>query len=217
MKHRLSPEDIINNKEFKLLAEVKHTSIKEFIMKQVMEEKDVIRLYGAYQVGMVALWVFILVKSILSWSNGSSDPALWIGISVVFSLTALVLIHELVHALAYWMGGIRNLRVGAMWKKFIFYVAADRQVVDFPTFRIVALAPFVVVKLCCIVLMIVFWSTPLAYFFLSLMCIHSLFCAGDMAMLAFYHLHHDKEIVNFDDLKEGKTYFYVREAGREPV
>ncbi|MGQ8338727.1 DUF3267 domain-containing protein [Sunxiuqinia sp. A32] len=210
--HQLTPEDIINNENFELIAEVEHVKIKAFIMEQVMKEKEVIRAYGIYQVSMMAIFLFILVKAIIAWTRAAAEPIGWIGLSVVFSLTALVVIHELIHALAYWTLGKRNLKVGAMWRKFIFYIAADRQVVDFSSFRKVALAPFVVVKMGCIVLAIYFWTTSLAYFFMSLMCIHSLFCAGDIAMLAFYHLHHDKEIYNFDDLKEGKTYFYSRKS-----
>jgi hypothetical protein len=39
-----------------------------------------------------------------------------------------------------------------------------------------------------------------------------MFCAGDIAMLAFYRLNKGKEIYNFDSLSEGKTYFYARKV-----
>jgi len=74
----------------------------------------------------------------------------------------------------------------------------------------VALAPLLVVKLICIAGLFAFYGEPLAYFFMTIMCLHSLFCAGDIAMLAFYRQHHDKEIYNFDVRDEGKTYFYIK-------
>jgi len=42
--------------------------------------------------------------------------------------------------------------------------------------------------------------------------LHSLFCAGDVAMLVFYRLNGEKEIFNFDSKTEGKTYFYSNKA-----
>ncbi len=207
---KLRPEDIVGNDDFELLAEVEHSKIKEFVMDQVMNEKNLVKTYGIYQIAMMALLLFVLAKSIIQLTRGISEPILAIGASILFSVTLLVIIHELIHAVAYWLTGSKNLSVGAIWRKFIFYVAADRQVIDFPSFRIVALAPFITVKLATIILTIAFWSSPLAYFYLSIMCLHSLFCGGDIAMLAFYYIHHDKEIYNFDDLKTGRTFFYIR-------
>ena len=207
---QLTPEDLINNDAFELLAEIKHSEIKDFVMEQVINEKYLIKNYGIYQVAMMALFIFILVKGTVQLARGINEPVIAIGASVVFSVTLLVIIHEFIHALAYWANGCRNLSVGAIWRKFIFYVAADRQVISYPVFRIVALSPFISIKIASIILTILFWSSPFAYFFMSVMSIHSLFCGGDIAMLAFYSIHADKEIYNFDDLKKGKTYFYIR-------
>ena len=210
MKHRLTPTDLIDNDDFELLAEVDHLNIKQFIFEQIVKEKQLIRLYSAYQIGMIALFVFLLVKAILRFSEGFKDPVLEMGYALLFSFTVLIILHELIHAIAYRLQGAGKITFGAIWHKFIFYAAADKQVIDYPTFKIVALAPFAIVKIVSILLAIYFWNTPLAYFFMSLMCIHSLFCAGDMAMLAFYNLHPGKEIYNFDDLSQKKTFFYFR-------
>ncbi len=207
---RLTPEDLINNDSFELLAEVEHKKVKDFVMEQVMNDKFLVRKYGFYQAAMIPIFLFLLVKASIAGFGGTYDALGALGLSILFSGTLLVIIHEFIHALAYWATGSRNLSAGAIWKKFIFYVAADRQVIGYPAFRFVALAPFVVIKVACIILTIVFWTTPMAYFFMSVMCIHSLFCGGDIAMLAFYHIHADKEIYNFDDLKSGRTFFYVK-------
>jgi hypothetical protein len=112
--------------------------------------------------------------------------------------------------LAYLFTGARRISFGVIPKKFIFYALADRQVITARAFHIVALAPFVVVKLICLIGIVEFYDSQLMYFFLSVMCLHSLFCAGDIAMLAFYRIHKGKEIYNFDNRSEGKTYFYSR-------
>ena len=210
MSHHLTPKDLIENDEFELLAEVNHLHIKQFIFEQIAREKYLIRLYSIYQVSMIALFVFLLVKAIVLFAKDIGQPLTAIGWSLLFSFTLLIVLHELVHALAYKFRGTGKITFGAIWQKFIFYAAADQQVIDYPSFKVVALAPFVSVKILFTVLALFFWYTPFAYFFISVMCIHSLFCAGDIAMLAFYKLHPDKEIYNFDDLSQKKTFFYCR-------
>jgi len=210
MKTILTPKELIDSDEFELLEEVDHRNIKQFVFEQIMKEKHLIRLYSAYQISMIALLIFLLVKAVIQWSSGMNSPIQNIAWALLFSFTVLIVLHELIHAVAYWLQGAGKITFGAIWKKFIFYAAADQQVIDHDSFRLVALAPFVVVKVLSVALAIYFWSTPLAYFFMSLMCIHSLFCAGDIAMLAFYKLHPNKEIYNFDDLSQNKTFFYYR-------
>jgi len=212
MSKKLTPEDLQNENEFELLTEVSHQKLREFVVEQITEEKQVIRIYSIYQVIMVILFTFLLTRGIVLSIKGYSEMLIEIGLSVAFSLSALIVIHELLHALAYLLTGARRISFGVIPKKFIFYALADRQVIAPRAFHIVALAPFVIVKLICIIGFIVFYNQQLMYFFLSVMCLHSLFCAGDIAMLAFYRIHREKEIYNFDNKSEGKTYFYSRKT-----
>jgi len=209
---KLTPEDLMKQENFELLAEVEHQNIKQFILSQISPGINLIRWFSNYQIAMMLLFVFLIIKAVIRVTRGM-DEALWqIGYALLFSFTVLILLHEMIHALAYLSCGAKHLKAGIIWRKFIFYVMADRQVMDSRSFRLVACAPFVLVKGCCLILGLVFWSTSYAYFFFGVMCIHSLFCAGDMAMLAFYDLHAGKEIFNFDDRDQGKTFFYYRRS-----
>jgi len=210
MKKKITPEDLQNENEFELLTEVSHQKLREFVMEQIVEEKYIIRIYSIYQVIMMLLFVFLLTRGIVLSIKGHSELLLSVGLAVAFSLSALIVIHELLHALAYLLTGARRISFGVILKKFVFYALADRQVITSRAFHIVALTPFVVVKLICFMGVIVFYNQQLMSFSLSVMCLHSLFCAGDIAMLAFYRIHSGKEIYNFDNKSEGKTYFYSR-------
>lgn len=210
MKEKLTPEDLQNNNEFELLAEVSHQKLREFVVEQIVEEKHIIRIYSVYQILMVLLFTYLFTRSIVLAVKGYSEYLVAVGAAILFSFTLLIVIHELLHALAYLLTGARRISFGLILKKFVFYALADRQVVASKAFHVVALAPFVVVKLVCLIAFIPFYNNPPMYFFLSVMCLHSLFCAGDIAMLAFYNLHRGKEIYNFDNRGEGKTYFYTR-------
>ena len=210
MGKKLTPEDLQNESEFELLTVVLHQNLREFVVEQITKEKTIIRIYSIYQVIMMMLFIFLLTRGIIFSVKGNHDILVQIGWALLFSVTALIIIHELLHALAYLATGARRISFGVILKKFIFYAMADRQVIAPKAFHIVALTPFLVVKLGCIAGAIWFIEQPFIYFFLSIICIHSLFCAGDIAMLAFYRLYRGKEIYNYDNRSEGKTYFYAQ-------
>ena len=207
---KLTPEDLQDESKFELLTEVSHQKLREFVIAQITEEKYIIRIYSIYQVIMMVLFVFLLTRGIVLSVKGHSETLISVGLAVAFSLSALSVVHELLHALAYLLTGARKISFGVILKKFVFYALADRQVIAPRAFHIVALTPFIVVKLICLIGFIEFYNEQLMYFFLSVMSLHSLFCAGDIAMLAFYRIHNEKEIYNFDNRSEGKTYFYSR-------
>jgi hypothetical protein len=210
MDKKLTPEDLQNEQAFELLTEVSHRHLREFVMELITQEKKIIRIYSIYQIVMMILFAFLLTRGIVFSIKGNHDLLLYMVMAIVFSVTALIVIHELLHALAYLAIGARKISFGTVLKKFILYAIADRQVINSRAFKLVALTPFVIVKLVCFWGIIQYYNHPLVYFFLAVMCLHSLFCAGDIAMLAFYKLHEGKEIYNFDDKSEGKTYFYAR-------
>jgi len=210
MGKKLKPEDLLDQNEFELITEISHQKLREFVVEQISEEKFIIRIYSIYQLLMVLLFTFLFTRGIVLAIKGYSGLLVNIGLAVAFSLSALIIIHELLHALAYLLTGARRISFGVILKKFVFYALADRQVIATRAFHIVALAPFVVVKIICLIAIFLFLHQPVVYFFLSVMCLHSLFCAGDIAMLAFYRIHREKEIYNFDDKSKGKTYFYSR-------
>jgi len=211
-RKKLAPEDLLDENEFELMTEVSHQDLKEFVVAQITQEKLIIRSYSIYQLILVLLFMYFLSKSVVLAIKGFPEMLIPIALATVFSLSALVVIHELLHVLAYLLTGARKISFGAIIKKFVFYALADRQVISPGAFRIVALAPFVVVKLACLIGIVIFLNQQLMYFFITVMCLHSLFCAGDIAMLAFYHIHSEKEIYNFDDKAMGKTYFYSRKT-----
>jgi Protein of unknown function (DUF3267). len=210
MRPKYTPEDLQDQNNFELLTEVSHLKLKEFVVQQISKEKRIIPLYSIYQLIMVLLFIFLFARSVVLAIKGFHGTILFIGGAVIFSLSVLVVIHELLHALAYLVTGARKISFGAIPRKFIFYALADKQVIAPAPFRIVALAPFAIVKIICLIGIAIWFNQQLMYSYLTVMCLHSLFCSGDIAMLAFYSIHKGKEIYNYDDKTEGKTYFYLR-------
>jgi pilus assembly protein TadC len=76
-------------------------------------------------------------------------------------------------------------------------------------FKIVALAPFVIISLCLLVLIIVLpglLKISLSVF----LFVHATMCAGDFALLNLYFLNRDKEIYTWDDVDKKEAYFYEK-------
>lgn len=128
MKKRLTPEDLQNESEFKLMTEVSHQDLKEFVVAQITRERLIIRMYSIYQLLMFLLFLFFLTRSIVLAIKGFPEMFVSILFATVFSMSILIIFHELLHALAYLLTGARKISFGAILKKFIFYALADRQV-----------------------------------------------------------------------------------------
>lgn len=205
---RLVPEDLKNNPRFQLLEVLDHRQVKSFVYEQIGNSSKWLQVYGIYQVAMLLLFLVLLGYTVSLAFQGEPLPLYAVLGAMVFSVTLLVVLHESIHALAYRAVGARHLKSGVIWRKFVFYVAAHRQVLDYPAFRLVALAPLVVVKLLCLLGFALLGFSPAGYFMLSVLFLHSLFCGGDVAMLAFYEKHADKTIYTYDDLEQEKTFFY---------
>jgi hypothetical protein len=122
----------------------------------------------------------------------------------------LIVIHELIHALAYKFVGATHLSFGMNLKQFVFYVQADKQILNYKQFRLVALAPALVVSSLSIIAMLVFYQHAVFYFFIPIFAFHSVFSGGDFGLLCFFSNRNDKDIVTFDIKAEGKTYFYAK-------
>jgi uncharacterized membrane protein YpjA len=74
-------------------------------------------------------------------------------------------------------------------------------------FRFVALVPFILISIALIIMIILLpglwkWSLSLLLF------VHTTMCAGDFAMLNFYHVNKTKKIYSWDDADDRKAYFY---------
>lgn len=203
-------EELRNSGKYKLVGELEHHRIKEFVMDQLTTESRLIRWFMVYQVVMSLVGLFFFTRPLVLAIRGDMQPLFYLIAAVIFSFTLLVVIHELLHALALKVTGAPRIRIGGYLKKFIFYAEADRHVLNRDQFALVALAPFVVVKLITLAGIIFTLGQPVFYFWIFVMSVHSLFCAGDIGMLSFFDRFHGSGIYTFDVKEEKRSYFYLK-------
>ncbi|HYQ56229.1 MAG TPA: DUF3267 domain-containing protein [Draconibacterium sp.] len=200
-------DELYNSEEYELLAELEHDEIKSFVLTQLGRGGWLVKAFMLYQTIMVVLGLFIIIRVLVLSFKGTYE-ALWYSISaIIFCLTVLIIFHELLHGIAIKLAGAKKVRYGAYFKKFIFYAEADRYVFNRKQFTFIALAPLVVIKLITLAGIIICFNHSLVYLFSLIMCIHSLFCAGDIGLLSVFY-NTDSAVYTFDVREERKSYYF---------
>jgi hypothetical protein len=194
--------------DWTLLNKLSHNDIKPFI-------KECLEVKGGYKTfyllimfsSMVLLGALVTFISIRFWkTNEFSGLSQFLG-AFLFSISILVVIHELIHALAYKLKGAHHIYFGGSLKKFIFYAASDGDILNGKDFRFVALAPFVIVSL--VNQMLIVFMPDYTIFFITVIALHNLFCGGDFAMINFINQYPLSKVFTFDLRRTKESYFYL--------
>jgi hypothetical protein len=211
MRKNPTVEDLKDQAKYDLVASVEQGRIREFVIEQAMADRLIIPGYMVYQTLLVFSGLFFLTRALVLAFRGEWSYFLFSAGAIVFSLTLLVLIHELLHAFALMMTGARRIRFGAVRGRFIFFAVAHLHVMGKKAYVLVALTPLVVVQVAAVAGTVFWLSDPFVYFFLILMSMHSLFCAGDIALITLFHRFSGREVFTYDNFTEKTSYFF---AGR---
>jgi len=211
VKHLLTPQDL-NCDGFDLIKEVDYANLKPFILEEIKQQPLILRIYGFVQLLALATVIAVLVFLIYSkYSKGMySEELLWTGIAIIFSCSALIIIHELLHGLAFLVLGKKDIGFGAQWRKFIFYAEANLQVLDKREMIIVALTPLTSISLLCLTIVPFTLGKAAIFFPVIVFLIHLLFCAGDLAIVSYFSHYKNGELFTYDDRKYKKSYFYKK-------
>jgi hypothetical protein len=204
-------EELKNGEEYELIAELNHGQIKDFVLQQLTgSDSKIVKMFAIYQLLMILTGMFFLARALVLAFRNEFHPLLISLLALGFSLSLLIVIHEVLHGIALKFTGAKHVAFGGYLKKFIFYAEADRHVLNRKQFTFVALAPLIVVKIITLAGIILYWNQPLFYFFLIVMSAHSLFCAGDIGLLSVFYNDAENEIFTFDVKEEKQSYFFKR-------
>ena len=203
--------EFITDPGYEKIEELEHSNLKPFLRREIAGNQGWGMIAKMYQ-GMGLLLIgFALIKAFASYMTHKETESLaGLGLGVLFSFTVLIVLHELLHAIAYLVVGARRLSFGMNLKKFLFFVQADKKVLNYKQFMIVALVPAVLVGVVSLAGAIFYYGQPLYYFFMVIFGLHGLFCSGDFGLLCFFENRKEDEIYTFDVKKERKTYFYKK-------
>lgn len=201
----LKPEALESN-GYVLMEKLEHMELIPFVRLYMGKRTRFAILYTICNLLVFAATAYYLIHnykaSVFSMEEGLIR--LFYGFGVAFLLLP---VHEFVHVLAYKSQGALHTSYDANLKKFYFLAVADKFVANKREFRIVALAPIVLISTFLIILS--FFTGPLwTLTVLGALLVHTAFCSGDFGMLCYFDFHENKDIVTYDDRAEKVSFFY---------
>lgn len=205
-----SINELQNSDKYKLIAQLSHNQIKEFVLQQLAGGGKLVTTYMIYQVIMILIGTFFFTRSIVLAFNESPESLYYSLAALLFCFTILIPVHEFLHGIALKFTGAKNINYGAILKKFIFYAEADQHVLNRKQFAFIALTPLVAVKIITLIGIILYLGSPVFYFLIFVMSAHSLFCAGDIGLLSIFYKNKDSEIFTYDVKAEKTSYYYQK-------
>lgn len=205
-----SIQDLQNQAKYELVAELHHNQIKEFVINRISEGSKITGWYMIYQLLMIAGGIFYITRSIVLGFNTILQPLYFTLFALVFCFSVLIVLHEFLHGVAIKLTGAPKVNYGAYFKKFIFYAEADQHVLNRRQFAFIALTPLVFIQIVTALAILFLKGSQAIYFPVVVMSAHSLFCAGDIALLSVFYQNQESEMYTFD-VKAKKTSYYYQE------
>ena len=195
-------------KERALIKEIRHEDFKEFMKEEIARDGFYKRAYSiSLMLTGLAFFVafgFGIAQAILK--ERLLYP-LQLLAGLLFCFTLLIVVHELLHGIAYKLMGAKQVYFGAMLSQLIFYAGSDQEKFNGKQFRFIAIAPFVSILTAGLLSLLLLPQYFL--FILTVLFAHSFFCVGDFAVLNFMQQYDLDEICTYDSRSEGKTYYYL--------
>lgn len=191
-----------------IVATVPHAEIKAFMKEGMKKPGPYKTLYlclaivagvamGALPSYAVTVWIF----------GDTAVYAVQSGLAILFSLSLLIVIHEWIHGIAYRWNGAKHVYYGGNLKQFVFYAASDGDVFTGRQFRAVAFAPFAVITVSCLLLMLLL--PQYLFFFAIVLSLHTLFCGGDFLFVHFLSQYNIDKVRTHDNRAKAESYFYL--------
>jgi len=204
----LKIDELENAQKYGLLYELDHNEITKFAQAEFRKRNIFTVLYFAINIIILGCVGFFVASDLLSAKVNGIDMLGGLCVGILFAFSAIILIHELLHVLAYKIVGARQTTIKADWKKFVFVAVADKFVAGSKEFYFIALLPFTVIT---ISLLIGFSFVNGGYWFYVLLgafFMHTAACGGDFALVSYFWENRTKQLITYDDVPAKKSYFY---------
>jgi len=195
--------------QYKLVRAMPLDELKPFVLEHIKKKNKYSAFYLMLTYGLlIGVVIAVLIVAIKNQTQFST-LFMYFGLGVALSFSLLIIIHELLHGIAYKLVGAANVSYGGSLREFVFYAAANKFVADKNSFFKIALAPFVVITALSIVTFLI-GNVYIKWLAFGVLFGHTSLCGGDFAMLSFFEEHKEKEIFTYDDMENRVMYFYEK-------
>jgi hypothetical protein len=202
---KLKVENLEDQTLYKQTMAIPYNDLINFVLDYIRRKSGLMIFFWSFCI--VFLWIALTVRIEIAGYFPLRNIFLHSLLGLVIFPILCIPVHESLHVIPYYFSGARKIRIGMDLKQYMFYVTAHRYVAKPLQFRIVAIAPFLILSI--ILLFLLFLLPGLWKWSLSLfLFVHTTMCAGDFAMLNFYFLNRHKKIYTWDDADKKIAYFY---------
>jgi hypothetical protein len=201
----LQVEDLEDQTKYRQIMEISYHDLVPFILDYLRRKSSVTIFF--WSVCIIFLVTALRVRMNIGGYFAFRDILTHSVIGMILLPLGCIPLHELLHIVPYYFSGARKIRVGMDLKQYLFYVTAHRHVATPRQFRIIALVPFIMISIALVFLILTMpglWKWSLSLF----LFVHTTMCAGDFALMNFYHMKKGKKIFTWDDADRKIAYFY---------
>lgn len=195
-------KDLLNSEQYKKVAELDHNNLAPFVMEN-LQKRNIFTLL--FKVSVISVSATVLAQIIIRWDGGTSFLGLLAGIAFTFS--AGVLIHELLHLLAYLLMGATKLSIIPKWSQGVVAATADHFVLGKKGFYFLAMTPFFILTAAAIYGLFISYGFVF-YMLISFLFFHTVSCIGDFGMASYFYENRHKTLFTYDDMKQDKSFFF---------
>jgi len=206
---QIKVEDTLNSEKFRKLHELSYDKITAFVFENIRLRTVASRFYFLINIFVLVIIVWLAAGGHRGVSITFGDFLKQFGLGFLGGTFIVIPFHEGFHGLAYKLAGAPKVHFGSDLKQMIFYVSADRYVLNRQGFYFVALAPFVMINLS-IAGLYIFTGWPGLFTGLFFLFFHNLMCIGDFAMISYFEKNADRELYTWDDHGNRISYIYEK-------
>lgn len=202
---KISTDDLESNGYIQL-CQFKHSELIPFIQMYLRKGTIAVKLYLFCNIIIILSSVIYLVSEL----HNNSFFYLFLKFSNGLALSFLLIpVHEFIHGVAYRLFGAKYISFSFNLKKIIFIAFADKFVASKKEFKIILLAPFIIIStllLITLTLINASWQITI----LGILLTHTAMCSGDFGLLSYLEVNKEKQVITFDDIKNKTTFFYYK-------
>lgn len=195
-------KDLLSSEKYKKVAELDHTNLAPFVMENLQKRNIFTFLF---KVSVISVSATVLAQIIIRWDGGTSFLGLLAGIAFTFS--AGIILHELLHLLAYLLMGATKLSIIPKWSQGAVAATADKFVLGKKGFYFLAMMPFLILTAATVYGLLISYGFVF-YMLLSFLFFHTVSCIGDFGMASYFYENRNKILFTFDDMKQDKSFFF---------
>jgi hypothetical protein len=202
---RISADDMLDHTRFRHILTISYNEIVPFVLDYIRRRTNLTLFF--WSICLIFFGIAMMIRIDIGSYFGFRNIITHTFFGLILFPVVIIPIHELLHIIPYYFAGARDIKAGMDMNQFMFYVTAHRHVASQRQFKIVALVPFILISLSSFFLVLCLpglwkWSFSLFLF------VHTTMCAGDFALLNFYHINRSRKIYTWDDADLKEAYFY---------